>query len=105
MIENKLLKGVIQMPSNIFANTGTNVSIIFLDKANTDGKVLLMDASKMGKKVKDGKSQRTVLSHEEELEIINTFINHEEKDDFSVSVTNEEIRTKTIHLVQDNILK
>lgn len=94
MIENKLLKGVIQMPSNIFANTGTNVSIIFLDKANTDGNVLLMDASKMGKKVKDGKNQRTVLSHEEELEIINTFINYEEKDDFSVSVTNEEIKNK-----------
>lgn len=94
MVENKLLKGVIQMPSNIFANTGTNVSVIFLDKANKEGNVLLMDATKMGEKVKDGKNQRTVLSHEEELEIINTFINYEEKDDFSVSVTNEEIVNK-----------
>ncbi|VEU61423.1 Type I restriction-modification system methyltransferase subunit (plasmid) [Mycoplasmopsis fermentans] len=43
------------MPSNIFANTGTNVSVLFIDKTNTNGEVLLMDASKMGhkEKVKD----------------------------------------------------
>jgi len=32
MIEQKMLKGVVSMPSNIFATTGTNVSVIFLDK-------------------------------------------------------------------------
>jgi len=32
MIEFKMLKGVVSMPSNIFATTGTNVSVIFLDK-------------------------------------------------------------------------
>ena len=43
------------MPSNIFANTGTNVSVIFIDKLNTGKKVVLIDASKLGDKVKDGK--------------------------------------------------
>lgn len=33
IIDNKWLKGVISMPSNIFANTGTNVSVLFIDKS------------------------------------------------------------------------
>lgn len=94
LIDEKMLKGVISMPSNIFANTGTNVSILFIDKANTDGKVLLMDASKLGTKVKDGKNQKTVLSHEEVTRIIDTFIGYVESEDFSVSVTYDDIAGK-----------
>ena len=52
------LKGVISMPSNIFANTGTNVSVLFIDKSNTDGNVMLVDASKLGTKVKSGKTRK-----------------------------------------------
>ena len=94
LVDEKMLKGVVSMPSNIFANTGTNVSIVFIDKANTDGNVLLMDASKLGEKVKDGKNQRTVLSNEEVSMIIDTFIGHEVADDFSVSVTYDQIAEK-----------
>lgn len=66
IVKNRMLRGVVSMPSNIFATTGTNVSILFLDKDNKDGKVILMDASKLGTKEKvDGKNQRTVLSEEE----------------------------------------
>src|SRR5690606_26730437 len=32
MIERGWLRGVVSMPSNIFASTGTNVSVVFLDK-------------------------------------------------------------------------
>lgn len=98
IVDNHWLKGVISMPSNIFANTGTNVSILFIDKANQDGKVLLMDASKLGKKVKDGKNQRTVLDVEEVTRIEDTFINHEVVDDFSVSVTYEQTQEKNYSL-------
>lgn len=94
LINEPMLKGVISMPSNIFANTGTNVSIIFIDKANNDGKVLLMDASKLGTKVKSGKNQRTVLSDQEVKKIIDTFVGHRIVDDFSVSVTYEKITEK-----------
>ena len=94
MVDEGMLKGVISMPSNIFANTGTNVSILFLDKANTDGKVLLLDASKLGTKVKDGKNQKTVLSDDEVARIINTFVGHQVEDDFSVSVSTEDIKNK-----------
>ncbi|NCU40743.1 SAM-dependent DNA methyltransferase, partial [Candidatus Saccharibacteria bacterium] len=83
LVDNKWLKGVVSMPSNIFATTGTNVSVLFIDKANT-GKVVLVDASKLGKKVKEGKNQKTVLSKEEEQKIIDAFSATEAIEDFSV---------------------
>lgn len=82
------------MPSNIFANTGTNVSVIFLDKANTGSEVFLMDASNLGTKVKEGKNQRTVLSDEEVQRIIDTFLSYEQVDDFSVMTTYKDIEEK-----------
>lgn len=98
IIDNKWLKGVVSMPSNIFANTGTNVSVIFIDKSNQDGKVMLVDASKLGTKVKDGKNQKTVLSDDEVTKIEDTFINQEIIDDFSVQVTYDEIKDKNYSL-------
>lgn len=95
IVKERMLRGVISMPSNIFATTGTNVSILFIDEANKDGKVLLMDASKLGHKEKvDGKNQRTVLEADEINNIIDTFTNGEEKDDFSVLVDYEQIEQK-----------
>ncbi len=93
LIENKWLKGVVSMPSNIFATTGTNVSVLFIDKSNT-GKVVLVDASKLGTKVKDGKNQKTVLSHAEEQKIIDAFSAGESIDDFSVMLDYDEIKEK-----------
>ena len=45
------------MPSNIFANTGTSVSVLFIDKSNKDGEIMLVDASNLGKKIKEGLKQ------------------------------------------------
>lgn len=94
MISEKMLKGVISMPSNIFANTGTNVSVLFLDKGNKADSVILIDASKLGEKVKEGKNQKTVLREHEVNMIIDTFIKKEQKDDFSVIVSFEDIENK-----------
>lgn len=94
LVEQKMLRGVVSMPSNIFATTGTNVSILFLDKANTKGDIVLMDASKLGTTVKDGKNQKTVLTEEEEQRIINTFNKHEAIEDFTVVVSYEQIKEK-----------
>lgn len=98
IIDSKWLKGVISMPSNIFANTGTNVSVLFIDKSNTEGEVMLVDASKMGTKVKDGKNQKTVLSDEEVVKIENTFINQDIVDEFSVKVSYDDIKNKNYSL-------
>ena len=96
LIDNNWLKGVVSMPSNIFANTGTNVSVLFIDKTKTDDdqKVILIDASKLGEKRKEGKNQRTVLRDNEIESIIDTFNSQEVKDDFSVLVSNEQIKEK-----------
>lgn len=94
LVEQKMLRGVVSMPSNIFATTGTNVSILFLDKANTKGDIVLMDASKLGTTVKDGKNQKTLLSVEEEQRIINTFNKHEAVEEFTVVVSYEQIKEK-----------
>lgn len=94
MVKGHMLKGVISMPSNIFANTGTNVSVIFLDKANTAEDVILIDASKLGEKVKEGKNQKTVLRDFEVRRIIDTFIQRNVEDDFSVIVGYDKLEEK-----------
>ncbi len=97
LIEEKMLAGVVSMPSNIFATTGTNVSILFLDKSNKED-VVLIDASNLGTKVKEGKNQKTVLSEEEEEKIITTFNAKEQVDDLSVVVKYDEIAKKNYSL-------
>ena len=94
LVDKKMLGGVVSMPSNIFASTGTNVSILFIDKTNIEGKVVLLDASKLGKKIKELKNQKTVLSAIEEQQIIDVFNQCEARDDFSVTVTYDEIKEK-----------
>ena len=98
IVEKHWLKGVISMPSNIFANTGTNVSVLFIDKSNQDGNIMLIDASKLGEKRKEGKNQKTVLRPEEVKKIEDTFINQVVVDDFSVSVSYEQIAEKNYSL-------
>lgn len=98
LVESKMLAGVVSMPSNIFATTGTNVSILFLDKMNT-GDVVLVDASNLGSKVKDSNgNQKTVLSDTEEQQIIDVFNAKEAKDDFSVAVSYDGIKAKNYSL-------
>lgn len=94
LVEERMLRGVVSMPSNIFATTGTNVSILFVDKTNKKGDIVLMDASKLGTTIKEGKNQKTLLSHEEEQAIIDTFNHHEAQEDFAVVVSYEQIKEK-----------
>jgi Type I restriction-modification system methyltransferase subunit len=97
LVENKWLKGVVSMPSNIFATTGTNVSVVLIDK-NNKGKVVLVDASKLGKKVKDGKNQKTLLSVVDEQKIIDAFSANEAIEDLSVVIDYDEIKEKNYAL-------
>lgn len=94
LVDEGWLRGVVSMPSNIFANTGTNVSVLFIDKSNKDDKVVLIDASKLGTTEKVDKNQRTVLSADDEDKIISTFRSKENVDDFSKVVTLDEVKQK-----------
>lgn len=100
LVDNKWLKGVVSMPSNIFATTGTNVSVIFIDKTNNsdDSKVVLVDASSLGTKVKDGKNQKTLLNKDDEKRIVKSFSKNEGEDDFSVLLDYNEIAEKNFSL-------
>jgi type I restriction enzyme M protein len=97
LVSHRMLRGVVSMPSNVFANTGTNVSVLFLDKENKDGKVVLMDASKLGTKERvDGKNQKTVLSEDDMALIVDTFNTGKTVDDFCVAVSYEDIEQKKL---------
>lgn len=91
--EKSILRGMVSMPSNIFANTGTNVSVVFIDKSGVD-KPVLIDASKLGETIKENGNQKTKLRTEEIQQIVNTFRNKEVVEDFSVTPTFDEIKEK-----------
>lgn len=97
LVDNRMLAGVVSMPSNIFATTGTNVSILFIDDSNKNG-VVLVDASNLGTKVKDGKNQKTLLSEAEEERIIEVFNGKQAVEDFSVVVSYDDIAAKNYSL-------
>lgn len=91
--EKSILRGVVSMPSNIFANTGTNVSVVFIDKSGVD-KPVLIDASKLGETIKENGNQKTKLRTEEIQQIVNTFRNKDVVEDFSITPTFDEIKEK-----------
>jgi type I restriction enzyme M protein len=94
LVERGWLRGVVSMPSNIFASTGTNVSVLFMDRQADNQHIVLVDASKLGDTIKDGKNQRTVLTAAEESRIIAAMNEKKAEDDFSVVITADDIRNK-----------
>ena len=97
LVDKKMLAGVVSMPSNIFATTGTNVSILFIDASNKSD-VVLLDASNLGTKVKEGKNQKTLLSALEEDRIIATFNSKEQIENFSIVLSYKQIADKNYSL-------
>ena len=98
IIDEEIISGVISMPSNVFANTGTNVSVLFFDRTKDKKSVILLDASKLGEEYKEGNNKKRRLRPEEINKIVETFSNKEVVDDFSVLVTYEEIKEKKYSL-------
>ena len=98
LVDDHIVYGAVSMPSNVFANTGTNVSVLFFDNSRTADRVVLIDSSKLGEEYKDGNNQKRRLRPEEIEKIITTFRNKEAVDDFSVAVTYEEIIAKKYSL-------
>lgn len=94
LVERGWLRGVVSMPSNIFASTGTNVSVLFIDRQADNEHIVLVDASKLGDTIKENKNQRTVLKLQEEQRIITAMNEKIAEDDFSVVITADEIRKK-----------
>lgn len=106
-IENKILRhivddhivyGCISMPSNVFATTGTNVSVLFFDNSKKSENVVLIDASKMGEDYQEGNNKKKRLRDDEIEKIVTTFLNKEKVEDFSEVVTYDEIKEKSYSL-------
>lgn len=98
MVDKKIIRGAVSMPSNVFANTGTNVSVLFFDKSQEHDKVVLIDASKMGEDYKDGNNQKCRLRPNEIDQIVHAFRDNKAIDDFSVVVSYDEIKEKKYSL-------
>lgn len=98
IVDEKIVYGCVSMPSNVFATTGTNVSVLFFDNSKSTDKVVLIDASKLGEEYKDGNNQKRRLRDEEIEKIVSTFREKKAVDDFSVAVTYDEIKAKKYSL-------
>ena len=94
VVDQHIVYGCVSMPSNVFATTGTNVSVLFFDNSRKADKVVLIDASKLGEEYKDGNNQRKRLREFEIKKIVDTFLEQKAEDGFSVVVTHDEIKEK-----------
>lgn len=98
IVDNHIVYGVISMPSNVFANTGTNVSVVFFDNSKRSEKVILIDASKLGEEYQEGNNKKVRLTNAEIDLIVDTFINQKTIEDFSVAVSYEKLQKKKCFL-------
>lgn len=94
LVNEKIVYGCVSMPSNVFATTGTNVSVLFLDKSGSADSVVLIDASKLGEEYKEGSNKKKRLRAAEIEQIVKTFRGKEAVDDFSVVVSYDQIKEK-----------
>ncbi len=95
IVDDRVVYGCVSMPSNVFANTGTNVSVLFFDRSGKAERVILIDASKLGEEYKDANGLKKVRLSDSEIEkIVGTFERKEAVDDFAVAVTYDEIKAK-----------
>ncbi len=94
LIEKRYLKAVIQMPTNVFANTNTSVSVVFIDKDVTpDRTVMFVDASRMGQSIKVDDITKTVFSDEDVSAIIDAIEHKKCNPEFSVEISFEKIQS------------
>lgn len=94
IVDEHWVYGCVSMPSNVFANTGTNVSVLFFDKSASAEKVVLIDASKLGEEYKEGNNQKKRLRDFEIEQIVTTFRERKPVDNFSVCVSYDDIKEK-----------
>ncbi len=87
------------MPTNVFANTNTSVSVVFIDKSKSNEKVMLVDASRLGESIKVDDITKTVFSEDDELAIVNAVIGRKSIPEFSIEVSVSDIEQN------DNLIK
>lgn len=94
LVDNDYVNMIIQMPPNIFATTGTNVFVLFIEKNASQNEIMMIDASKLGQKVREGKNQRTILRPNELERIVDVALNKKVEKHFSTIATAKDIQEK-----------
>ena len=94
IVENRIVSGVVSMPANVFANTGTNVSVVFFDKKKEHDNVILVNAFDMGEEYKEGNNKKKRLTPKEIEQIISAFVGRKNVENFSVAVSYDDIIAK-----------
>lgn len=99
IVDDKVVYGCISMPSNVFANTGTNVSVLFFDNSKKSDHVTLIDASKLGEEYQDANGLKKKRLRDGEVDqIIEAFRSNQSIDDFSVVLDYQQIKDKKYSL-------
>lgn len=100
IVNDHIICGVVSMPSNVFATTGTNVSVLIFDRTpkTDDDTAVLIDASKLGEEYKEGNNQKRRLRPEEVTKIVDTFRSKKAVEDFSVVKKYKDIKEKNCSL-------
>lgn len=84
MIENDLIEAIIQLPENIFYNTGISTYIWILSNRKEErrkGKIQLIDGSKIKTPLRKNMGKKNCeLSKENQKEILDLYLNFEEND-------------------------
>lgn len=84
MIENDLIEAIIQLPENIFYNTGISTYLWILSNRKDDerkGKIQLIDGSKIKTPLRKNMGKKNCeLSRENQEEILNLYLNFEENE-------------------------
>ncbi len=94
LVEQKKISGVISLPGKVFANTPTNVSIIFIENDKKNDKVVLIDAADVGSIIKDQNKERLILTEEDQLRITKAFIEEKTVGEFCTTTNYDEIKTR-----------
>lgn len=98
LIDERMISGVISMPSNVFANTGTNVSVLFLSNSQQLDSVVLIDASHLGEEYKEGANKKRRLRDFEIEQIVEAFRGRMNVEALSIVVNYPEIQEKNYSL-------
>lgn len=88
MIENDLIEAIIQLPENIFYNTGISTYLWILSNRKDDerkGKIQLIDGSKIKTPLRKNMGKKNCeLSRENQEEILNLYLNFEESENSKI---------------------
>ena len=94
LVDNKHLKSIIGLPSNLFSGTSIPVALLVLTKAQTNDTIMVIDASSEFEK---GKNQNK-LKEEHIQKIIETYNNNNDVDKYAHVTSIDEIKDNDYNL-------